>query len=184
MRTAKDEVFAINPDLNVVYTTWEDGSRYRRLEGWWRHMEQREWVEPAGNETLLRLQKKGLHLARVEHVSFTVAGKVIYLYDTPEGFAEDIGLPGEHNVANGSGYLSLHAFTRITNEGHMTCCVVRNLETQTDQRYDFAIQTDIVLEQEAVFVHYCLGPRQKETDYDLKPGFTVFNTAIIGRLRG
>lgn len=184
MLERKEEFLPINQDLNVAYTLWPDGSEFRRRIGWWGHMEEREWIEPKENKTLLRLMGKGIILSRVEHVSFTVSGKVYYTYDTPEGFAEDVGVAGEHNVENGAGYLSLHPFSRRTDGNHMTCCIVRNLENKSDRRYDFEILTDQTLSQPATFIHYCLGPKQKITEYDLKPGFEIQGTAIIGNYRG
>lgn len=123
-RPATDQITAVNDELNVVYSTWKKGSEFRRQPGWWEHMPKRDYVEPSVNPTLVRLVKKGLHFGLVEHVSFTVSGRVRYVYDTPDGFAEDIGVPGEHNVENGGGYLPIHAFTRTVEEDHIACCVV------------------------------------------------------------
>lgn len=176
------EIIPINADLNAVYTYWDDGAKFRRQPGWWDYMKLRGDVAPEKNETLLRLLAKGLSLRTVEHVSFTLSGKVIYTYDTTEGTVEDIGLPGEHNVEHGRGYLSPHAFTRVTDEGHSTCCIVRPATAEAKNDYLFEILTDGELETPANFVHYCLGSKAKQTEYNVPAKLVIKGTAIIGKL--
>lgn len=166
-RPATDETISINDDLNVVYSLWLKGAQFRRQPGWWSHMLQREYIEPTTNPTLVRLVEKGLQLGFVEHVSFTVSGRVRYVYDTAQGFAEDIGMPGDHNVENGGGYLPVHAFTRIVEEDHISCCIVPKPGQVASVRYAFSIETEA--DPTANFSHQIQG---------------VADTFIIGRLIG
>lgn len=96
--------------------------------------------------------------------------------------------PGFHNVENGGGYLPAGEFTRRFHEDFTLCCVVQKFRRTPGVQYHFAVVTGtVVLERDALFVHYATGARQKQTDFDLPAGHALDaapgDITIIGRLR-
>jgi len=180
MKPCKDETIYINNDLKAVYSYWENGRPFRRQPGWWANMSPRDFKQPEKNQTLVNLHNLGVEFGTVEHVSFTVSGTAYYTYDVPTGFAEDVGIVGDHNVENGVGYLPINAFTRITMNDHVTCCVLARSNKDLD--YYFDVLVDEPLPRDAVFVHYPIGNKQKTTEYDVKAGTVIQGTAIAGYL--
>lgn len=154
-RKTTDTFISLNDDLNVVYSTWENGAVFRRLVPLWSSLRTREFIAPKKNLLIASLIEQGVEWVLAEHVSITVQGEVRYRYDTAEGTVDDLGYPGSHNVDNGGGYLPSRQFTRWCGLNHISCCVVPKQGIVPAVEYDFSIEQ--AADPTALFSHEVQG---------------------------
>lgn len=107
-----------------------------------------------------------------------VAGAADYVFTGHDGELTQRWTTGCHNVENGGGYLPRDTFTRHFLEGFELCCVIRRFGRSSGTNYRFEVTTELaMLTEGALFVHYANGPRQRQTDFNPMPGYTVDLTA-------
>ena len=120
------------------------------------------------------MYQAGVAWTLCEHVSICVNGSADYVFEGPDGPIIQTWTPGCHNVENGGGYLPAGEFTRHFHDDFTLCCVVQKLKRTPGVQYRFEVLTEPhVLMQAALFIHYATGPRQRQTEFNPAPGYTV-----------
>lgn len=173
-QTINEEEITLTPGLKVNYSTFEDGFVFPRPDIGWRHLPALDWVAPVQNEAITGPISDGVQFDFRQHVSVAVAGRAVYQLSAPEGIIGYDWSVGTHNVDNGGGYLPLGRFVRTFYDGFTLACILPTPEADPDARYSFEVLTSTkVLDAPALFVHYCAGIRQKQTDFDIPAGVEV-----------
>lgn len=186
--TVTDEVIAINDDLDINYGVFKNGFTFRRAANSWRLWPMLEFVAPKLNPTIAEMYDAGVEWTLCEHVSVCINGWADYVFEGPKGPITQRWTPGFHNVENGGGYLPAGEFTRRFHDDFTLCCVVQKFRRTPGVQYHFEVVTGpVVLDRDALFVHYATGVRQRQTYFDLAAGHAVDVAAgdiiILGRLR-
>ena len=133
-----------------------------------------DFVPPRLNATIAEMYHAGVAWTLCEHVSVCINGSADYVFEGPDGPITQVWTPGWHNVENGGGYLPRKTFTRHFIRDFELCCVIRRFGQSTGVNYRFEVVTEpSVLSMAAQFVHYATGPRQRQTDFNPAPGYTV-----------
>lgn len=172
--TAREDVLPINDDLEIRYSLFRDGTTYVRPQGSWRLWTPQIFVPPTANRTIGDMYDAGVEWDLYEHVSVAVAGAADYVFIGTDGELTQRWTAGCHNVENGGGYLPRDTFTRHFLEGFELCCVIRRFGRSSGANYRFEVMTEpTALTETALFVHYATGLRQRQTDFNPMPGYTV-----------
>jgi hypothetical protein len=169
--TVTDEVIAINDDLEINYGVFKNGFTFRRATNSWRLWPMLEFVPPRLNATIAEMYQAGVAWTLCEHVSICINGSADYVFEGPDGPIIQTWTPGCHNVENGGGYLPAGEFTRHFHDDFTLCCVVQKLKRTPGVRYRFEVLAGpVVIDRDALFVHYATGALARQTDFDLPAG--------------
>jgi hypothetical protein len=172
--TASEDVLPINDDLEIRYSRFLNDTSYVRPQGSWRLWTPQVFVPPLANRTIGEMYDAGVEWDLYEHVSVAIAGEADYVFTGPDGEISQTWSTGCHNVENGCGYLPRQAFTRHFRKDFELCCVIRRFGSSSGVNYRFDVVTEPTeLVEAALFVHYAVGPRQRQTDFNALPGYTV-----------
>jgi hypothetical protein len=186
--TVSEDVVPINDDLEVRYSVFKNDTVYVRPAGSWRLWTPLEFVPPVANHVIADMHDAGVAWGLYEHVSIAIGGRADYVFTGPENPITQVWTPGFHNVENGGGYLPAEEFTRRFYDDFALCCIIQKFGRTPGVRYRFEVVTGpLVLDADAVFVHYATGARQRQTDFNLAAGDLIeagpSDIAIIGRGR-
>jgi hypothetical protein len=172
--TASEDVLPVNDGLEIRYSRFLNDTTYVRPQGSWRLWTPQVFVPPAANRTIGDMHDAGVEWDLYEHVSVAIAGEADYVFTGPEGEISQTWQAGCHNVENGGGYLPRQTFTRHFRNDFELCCVIRRFGRSSGTNYRFEVITEPTsLTEAAFFVHYAAGPRQRQTDFNVMPGYAV-----------
>lgn len=187
--TASEQLISLNDDLDVSYSVFKNDFTYRRAANSYRLWRMQEFVPPSQNAIIADMYQRGVSWTFCEHVSVAINGTADYVFESPDGPITQVWSYGWHNVENGGGYLPFGEFTRTFHDDFTLCCVIQKFKRATDTQYAFeVVKVPKVLERDVLFVHYATGPRQTQTDFNLKAGdmveiATPDDIAIVGWVR-
>lgn len=170
-----EEIIPINEDLSAHYSVFKNGYVFKRAAGAWREWEKLTYTPPTSNPWLIQTANANVQFDCCEHVSVALNGDASYFMQTPNGAVNFPWSRGTHNVDNGLGYLPSEQFTRTFQNDYTTCCIVQPFTGRdTPAKYTFTMYTGpSSLTQNSLCIHYCTGPRAKQTDMAATAGTPI-----------
>lgn len=182
-----EEIVGVNLDMQAFYSTFASGPAIRVGAQVWSPIPRYDYTDPVENADMIALHAAGVAMARLEHATVVIAGTIAWTLQGTDGPFCYEDSAGAHNVDSGAGYLPSDAFTVEHGDGLMTCCVMRAPGRPTSPLYSLAVMKGAAtLDQDASFIHYVTGARQRWTDVEMPAGFVLpieaDDIAIVGRL--